>query len=283
MQWFRLYAEIIDDPKTATLSDSGFRLFIECCALAARAEKEGDTGCDEKRLAFMLRRKVTKPLTEIMAGKLVHIGPDETVVVSAWSKRQFKSDNTTQRSREHRGKQQCNGDATLHATPDATELQRCMQQPCDALDTETDTEQIQNRAEQNKSARGARSVVKPQVEEVFGYWKSAMGHPRAQLDAKRDKAIRARLESYSVEDLCRAVDGCKRTPFNMGQNDRAEVYDDIELICRDAKHVDQFLRAAEQNPGLLSVSATGRKNISAGEVWLAQQQAEREEMANGQH
>jgi len=109
------------------------------------------------------------------------------------------------------------------------------------------------------------------VERVFAHWQAVMKHPQAKLggsDSKRYKAIAARLrDGYSADDLCRAVDGCRRTPHNMGQNDRGEVYDDIELICRDQGHVDRFIRAS-QRPDLTVMTANGRKAVSAAEVWL---------------
>ncbi|UOD28761.1 DUF1376 domain-containing protein [Massilia violaceinigra] len=84
---------------------------------------------------------------------------------------------------------------------------------------------------------------------VFEYWQQVMGHHNAKLDAKRVKAIKGRLkDGYSVEDLCRAVDGCKYDPFSQGANERQTVYDDIELICRDGPKVDKFRRIAGNGP-----------------------------------
>lgn len=83
------------------------------------------------------------------------------------------------------------------------------------------------------------------IDVVFDYWKLVHGHSRAQIDKKRREVIGARLKEYSVDDLKLAIDGCKRSPFYQGQNERNMVYDDIELICRDAKHVDGFIAAAE--------------------------------------
>lgn len=80
------------------------------------------------------------------------------------------------------------------------------------------------------------------VNMVFEYWKVRLGHPRARLDDKRRRKIRQRLlDGYEEQDLIDAIDGCALSRFHMGENDRSTVYDDIELICRDAKHVDMFL------------------------------------------
>lgn len=77
---------------------------------------------------------------------------------------------------------------------------------------------------------------------VFDHWRKVMGHPDAKAVAKRRKAVAARLkEGYTVEQLKAAIDGCSKTPHNMGQNDRHERYDDLELICRDGAHVERFL------------------------------------------
>ena len=81
---------------------------------------------------------------------------------------------------------------------------------------------------------------------VFEYWKTILNHPNAKLTPERLKAISARLrDGYSMDDICAAIKGCSMSPHNMGQNDRQTVYDDIELICRDGKHVEQFMARAE--------------------------------------
>lgn len=88
-------------------------------------------------------------------------------------------------------------------------------------------------------------VEKAQVIEVFDYWRQVMGHKTSKLDAKREKAIRARLKNgYTVGNLCTAIDGCKLDPWSQGANDRNTVFDDIELICRDGPKVDKFIAIA---------------------------------------
>lgn len=87
------------------------------------------------------------------------------------------------------------------------------------------------------------------VEAVFEFWRETMGHPRAQLDAKRARAVKARLgDGYTAENLRQAILGCSRTPHNMGRNDRGEKYDGLELICRDSEHVDRFMANASKPP-----------------------------------
>lgn len=94
-----------------------------------------------------------------------------------------------------------------------------------------------------------KTTVPPSGEtaDVFSYWQQKMNHPQAKLDAKRLKAIKARLgDGYTVGDLCEAIDGCLLSPHHMGQNNTRTVYDDIELICRDGPRVDKFIKLARQ-------------------------------------
>lgn len=81
---------------------------------------------------------------------------------------------------------------------------------------------------------------------LFELWKVEYNHPKAKLDDKRKKKIQAALKLYSFADLVRAIKGYKNSPHHMGKNDRNEVYDDIELFLRDAKHIDQGLKYADQ-------------------------------------
>lgn len=86
---------------------------------------------------------------------------------------------------------------------------------------------------------------------MFEHWKTVMGHQRSTFDKKRRAAVEARLrDGYTPADLMAAVDGCALTPHNMGKNDRGERYDDLELICRDAAHVDRFKRNAMTPPSI---------------------------------
>ena len=83
------------------------------------------------------------------------------------------------------------------------------------------------------------------VDVVFSYWKEKLKHPQAQLGGKRKVIIAARIkEGYTVDALKEAIDGCSKSPYHQGKNDSNMVYDSIELICRDAEHVDRFRKIA---------------------------------------
>lgn len=80
---------------------------------------------------------------------------------------------------------------------------------------------------------------------VFEHWQRVHNHLRSSLDSKRQKLIKAALaKGYSIDDLKRAIDGCKASPYHQGDNDHKTVYDSIELILRDAGHIDMFIAKA---------------------------------------
>jgi len=102
--WFRMYHEMIDDPKISTLTDPQFRLWTEILCLACRAGNSGNIGLNPTQTSFVLRRKSSRPITELIKRHLISLADDGTIKVSKWKDRQFESDSSTQRVQEHRAK-----------------------------------------------------------------------------------------------------------------------------------------------------------------------------------
>lgn len=101
MPWFRLYAEMIDDPKIGRLNDAQFRLWIEILCLACKGEN-GNTLQTIDDINWSLRRNVTETLRELLHETLVKLDSENRVFVTNWEKRQFNSDNSTDRVRKYR-------------------------------------------------------------------------------------------------------------------------------------------------------------------------------------
>ncbi len=93
------------------------------------------------------------------------------------------------------------------------------------------------------------------IQEIFNHWRQVMHHPHAKLDKKRTAKIMQALKlGYNVYQLKQAIDGCVRTPFNMGANDRNQKYDGIDLIFRDADHIERFMLAADNTATTITSS-----------------------------
>ena len=165
------------------------------------------------------------------------------------------------------------GSANAHANARQVHDQKQTQpQPQPQPQPQEDNRQSEAPASNAMYAEGVRLV--------FEHWQTVHGHPAARLgksDSKRYKAIAGRLkDGYTVEQLCRAVNGCKNSSHHMGRDPKSNpsgtIFDDIELICRDAAHVDKFVRlAAATNLGALS--AAGRATAMAAQEWLEETSA----------
>ena len=106
------------------------------------------------------------------------------------------------------------------------------------------------------------STQETEVMQIFKHWQTVMNHPRSKLDNKRATKIKQALKlGYTLEELKLAIDGCSKDKFYMGDNDRNQRYDGIDLIFRDADHIDRFIRTA--NP---VATTKGRSNIFAGVI-----------------
>ena len=100
---------------------------------------------------------------------------------------------------------------------------------------------------------------KIEIGEVFDYWRKVMNRERSKIDKKRTAKIISALEhGFTVDELKRAVDGAKSSPFHRGQNDRGVIYDSIDLIFRNPDKIETFIC-------ILGTQASPKnKNVSTG-------------------
>lgn len=89
---------------------------------------------------------------------------------------------------------------------------------------------------------------KNEVDVVFNHWKEVMHSPRSVLDNNRKKKIQAALKHYSVADLLKAIDGCSRSAFHMGINEKGTKFNSIDLIFRNSEKIEQFMGFVDKPP-----------------------------------
>ena len=128
---------------------------------------------------------------------------------------------------------------------------------------------------------GVGKIPTDAIQRVFEHWRTVHDHPRANLDEKRRKLIAKALHAYSEADLCQSISGYRNSPHHMGQNDRATVYDSIELLLRDAGKIDAGMKFYAEPPRT-NLSAQTRRIIEQTEDWEPPEtRAKRREAANG--
>jgi DNA-binding XRE family transcriptional regulator len=95
------------------------------------------------------------------------------------------------------------------------------------------------------------------VQAIFLHWQQIMNHPQAKLDKKRRSKIEAALKlGFTIDQLKQAIDGCALTSFNMGDNLRSQRYDGIDLIFRDAEHIERFIAASENHKAINAINSS---------------------------
>ena len=114
------------------------------------------------------------------------------------------------------------------------------------------------------SASGSKSSANTM--EVFSHWQKVMGHPNAKLDKKRKSVICRALRDYGTDALKQAIDGCSKTPHNMGANDSGQRYDDVSLIFRDAEHIERFMVNALTPPQSVKSKHESVSDIMEGAI-----------------
>ena len=131
-QWFRMYAEVLDDPKVQRLRPEMFRMWVNMLCLAAKNDGELPSVED---IAFALRlseKAVNDGMNILIMAGLIDVDSERTSPHN-WNGRQYQSDVSSERVKRFR-KRQRNGACNVSETADETPPEQSR------TDTETETE-----------------------------------------------------------------------------------------------------------------------------------------------
>jgi len=173
MKWFRMYVEIIDDPKMKQVSDRSFRVFNYLLALAAEADEDGVIPMSRADIIWRLRISEKDLDTAVKQLSFLDIIEDSyPLKFLNWGKRQYKSDDVNVRVKRYRNK-----NVTLHET---------------APDTDTDTDTDKKKIHKEK-VEFKNSLFHNIPDALFSKWKvSCPG-----IDVKREIA---RAEAWVISN-----------------------------------------------------------------------------------
>lgn len=103
---------------------------------------------------------------------------------------------------------------------------------------------------------------------VFDAWVRATGKGQARLTKERRGLIVRRLkQGWAVDELVDACCGWSKSPHHRGENSTGTVYNDMELLLRDTKHIEMFrdLERGTEPGGLARVSPITNGPRSVGD------------------
>jgi hypothetical protein len=116
MRWFRLYDDVLNDPKVQKLSGETFKLWINVLCIAS---KHGGVLPSLDDLAFQLRLPTLVCKTEIDTLKAAGlIDGDKKLKPHGWEKRQYKSDTSTERVKRFRERSSNVAETVNETVPD---------------------------------------------------------------------------------------------------------------------------------------------------------------------
>jgi len=181
-QWFRMYNEVLDDPKVQRLSGDDFKSWVNILCLASK--NDGAIPCAED-VAFALRadpKKTAALIVRLCSAGLI-VTNETGMSPHKWNERQYKSDVSTERVKRFRERSKKPSETATETAPD------------------TDTEQSVPLSNDN----GAE----PDSDTVF--WdnaKSYLGKSRASLVGKwiSQHGREATVAAIGAAQINRAVD-----------------------------------------------------------------------------
>lgn len=168
MRWFRMWTDILDDPKLLLLAPDDRWYFVAMCALKRRGllDEGDDSVTRDRKISLSLRldhRERDEMKRRLMEVKLI----DEDWQPHGWKNRQFSSDSSVERTRKWRLKKKRHGDVTKTSQqrhgdcPETEQIQRQNNPPtpqggcADGLDPRAWERWIQYRREIRKPFKPA--------------------------------------------------------------------------------------------------------------------------------
>ena len=215
-RWFRMYDELLDDPKAQRLPPVDFKAWVNLLCLASR--HDGKLPCIAD-VAFSLRlseNDVVTVLERLSIAGLIdkHNGGVDGFFYAphGWEKRQYKSDSSAERVKRHRASK-CNVTETVTEPPPETETE-----------TETETDILEPKGSCGSGEPPAASedenqdVLKPEhIVEHFNELAAELGKPQIRkLTPERRTLLKARIAGYSLDEFREVFGNIRRSAFLRG-------------------------------------------------------------------
>ena len=89
------------------------------------------------------------------------------------------------------------------------------------------------------------------ISEIFDFWCGAMSKSKAKTkltEKRKSCVIKIIKQGYSIDDIKRAITGCTKSKFHMGENEEGGVHNDLTLICRSGDKLEGFIEMNNRQP-----------------------------------
>lgn len=127
-----------------------------------------------------------------------------------------------------------------------------------ALDRDSDREGDRERERSQPLVR--ENADRAVIRDLHDHFNTKRGGRPLALTTERYAKYRARLKTFSVDDIKQAIDTALADPFYQGDNDRSRRFDFPETVLKNDAAVDRHLsRAHDNDPQVISVNREERE------------------------
>jgi hypothetical protein len=197
MRWFRLHADAIDDDKLKLLAFEDRWHFVAIMCLKAQGVLDNADKHLDRRVAAKLG--VTQREADEIRNRLMDIeliGQDWQPV--NWDKRQYVSDNSTERVRKYRRKRQRETQCNVSGTPPETEADSDAETETESPDADApdggETPPTDPPSKTESKSRGSRLPEDWELPDEYFDW----AHDEAGLTPEAIRAIAAKFYDYWI-------------------------------------------------------------------------------------
>jgi len=126
--WFRMYHEVLDDPKVQNLPADTFKVWVNMLCLAARNEGALPLLADVSFAFRMTLQETEKHVSLLVKSGLIDRSKRGILHPHNWDSRQFKSDNSTARVKRFRQRFKTVTETVNETPPDSEQTQNRTEQ-----------------------------------------------------------------------------------------------------------------------------------------------------------
>ncbi len=133
------------------------------------------------------------------------------------------------------------------------------------VEVEVEVKQVDPSLRSGSSRPAADSGGDGRIEELHRYFNEKRQGQELQLTPGRKSKYRARLKTFSMDAIMRAIESATVNPFYLGQNNRETRYDYPETVLKSDEAVERHIEWAQKE---LSRGRL-REDVREGLQWLA--------------
>ena len=214
MKWFRLYSEIIRDPKVRRLKDAAkFGILVGLLALAGESKIRGWV-CIEEDMPYELGElaeilmatpeKITETISDLQKLRIIQVDDDGIIKFPNWDKRQYdkssdRPEAVRERVKRHREKKKSVSPVECNAN--VTPLKRV----CNAIDTDTDTDTDTDiyKHDDDDNARAREAELEEAQRQIVSTYNQTMGRLISKDEA--DYLLAFVKDGMDVEVVCESL------------------------------------------------------------------------------